>query len=118
MLPGGPSCRGSESTPYVTEDSVYAALGELAQFSGGTEVVFDYANPPHAIEDARVRDLHYELAERVAESGEPFRCYFDARALRAARRRSLAACVADVPARRLSRNAYSPPEAGVGKNAS
>ena len=71
-------------TPYLTEDSVYAALGELAQFSGGTEVVFDYANPPHAIEDARVRDLHYELAERVAESGEPFRCYFDAPALRAA----------------------------------
>ncbi len=69
-------------TPYLTEDSVYAALGELAQFSGGTEVVFDYADPPHAIEDARVRDLHYELAERVAESGEPFRCYFDAPALR------------------------------------
>ena len=68
-------------TPYLTQDTVYATLGELARFSGGTEVVFDYADPPHAIEDARVRDFHREMAEQVAASGEPFRCAFDTPAL-------------------------------------
>ena len=64
-------------TPYLTEDAVYATLGELARFPGGAEVVFDYANPPHAIEESHVRDFHHEMAERVAASGEPFRCYLD-----------------------------------------
>jgi methyltransferase (TIGR00027 family) len=64
-------------TPYLREDAVYATLGELARFPGGAEVVFDYANPPHAIEEARARDFHDEMAERVAASGEPFRCYLD-----------------------------------------
>ncbi len=64
-------------TPYLTEDAVYATLAELARFSGGAEVVFDYANPPHLIEEAHIPDLHRELAERVAARGEPFRCYLD-----------------------------------------
>jgi methyltransferase (TIGR00027 family) len=64
-------------TPYLTEEAVLATLGELASWPGGTEVVFDYANPPHAIEETATRDLHREMAERVAASGEPFRCYFD-----------------------------------------
>ncbi len=68
-------------TPYLTEDAVYATLGELARFPGGTEIVFDYANPPHAIEEAQTRDFHREMAERVAASGEPFRCYLDTPAL-------------------------------------
>ena len=37
-------------TPYLTEDAVFATLGELAELPGGVEVVFDYANPPHTIE--------------------------------------------------------------------
>jgi methyltransferase (TIGR00027 family) len=64
-------------TPYLTEDAVFATLGELARLPGGVEVVFDYANPPHAIEEAATRNFHREMAERVAASGEPFRCYFD-----------------------------------------
>ncbi len=68
-------------TPYLTEDAVYATLGGLARFPGGTEVVFDYANPPHAVEEARVRDFHHAMVESVAASGEPFRCYFDTPAL-------------------------------------
>jgi O-methyltransferase involved in polyketide biosynthesis len=68
-------------TLYLTEDAVYATLGELARFPGGAEVVFDYANPPHAIEDAHVREFHREMAERVAASGEPFRCHLDTPAL-------------------------------------
>jgi serine protease Do len=68
-------------TPYLSEDAVYATFGELARFSGGAEVVFDYSNPPHAIEEAQTRGAHEALAARVAASGEPFRCYLDTPAL-------------------------------------
>jgi O-methyltransferase involved in polyketide biosynthesis len=68
-------------TPYLTEDAVYGTLAALARFPGGAEVVFDYANPSHAIEEASVRDYHDTMAARVAESGEPFRCYFETPAL-------------------------------------
>ena len=68
-------------TLYLTEDAVYATLGELARFPGGAVVVFDYANPPRAIEEAHVRALHYVMAENVAASGEPFRWYLDTQIL-------------------------------------
>jgi methyltransferase (TIGR00027 family) len=64
-------------TPYLTKQAMFATLGELARLPGGAEVVFDYANPPHSTEDGPTRDLHREMAERVAASGEPFRCYLD-----------------------------------------
>jgi methyltransferase (TIGR00027 family) len=75
-------------TPYLTEDAVFGTLGELARLPGGAEIVFDYANPPHAIEEAAARDFHRRMAEQVAASGEPFRCYFDSSQLQA-RARSL-----------------------------
>jgi methyltransferase (TIGR00027 family) len=75
-------------TPYLTEEAVYATFSELARLSNGAEVVFDYANPPHAIEEATTRDFHRQMAERVAASGEPFRCYLDSAELHA-RARSL-----------------------------
>ena len=68
-------------TPYLTENAVTATLRALARWPGGAEVVFDYANPPHAIEEARVRDFHHAMAERVARQGEPFRCFLDTAAL-------------------------------------
>jgi methyltransferase (TIGR00027 family) len=74
-------------TPYLTEDAVFATLAELAELIGGVEVVFDYANPPHAIEDAAARNYHREMAERVATSGEPFRCFFETEDLHAGARR-------------------------------
>lgn len=64
-------------TPYLTEDSVFATLGELAELPGGVEVVFDYANPPHTIEQTATQAFHRAMAESVAASGEPFRCYFE-----------------------------------------
>jgi methyltransferase (TIGR00027 family) len=70
-------------TPYLTEDAVYATLGELARLPGGAEVVFDYTNPPQAIEEGGVRDFHRAMAERVAASSEPFRGYFDSAELHA-----------------------------------
>jgi methyltransferase (TIGR00027 family) len=64
-------------TPYLTEDAVYATLGDLARLPGGVEVVFDYANPPHTISDPAARNAMAKLAERVASFGEPLRCFFD-----------------------------------------
>jgi methyltransferase (TIGR00027 family) len=70
-------------TPYLTEEAVFATLGELARLPGGAEVAFDYANPPDRITDATTRSYHEQMAERVAASGEPFRCYFDSGELHA-----------------------------------
>jgi methyltransferase (TIGR00027 family) len=64
-------------TPYLTEEAVYATLGEVARLPGGAGVVFDYANPPDRIKEAAARNYYAQMAERVAASGEPFRCYFD-----------------------------------------
>jgi methyltransferase (TIGR00027 family) len=69
-------------TPYLTEDAVFATLGELVRWPGGVEVVFDYANPPDRIAETATRNFHREMAEAVAASGEPFRCYLDTGALR------------------------------------
>jgi methyltransferase (TIGR00027 family) len=64
-------------TPYLTEEAVFATLGEFARLIAGAEMVFDYANPPDAINEAGTRTFHREMAERVAASGEPFRCFLD-----------------------------------------
>ena len=69
--------------PYLTEQAIYATLDELARFHGGVEVVFDYANPPRAIERADVRAFHAAMAARVAAQGEPFRSYLDTASLHA-----------------------------------
>jgi methyltransferase (TIGR00027 family) len=70
-------------TPYLTEKALFATLGELARWPGGTEVVFDYANPPDRVTDFAARAHHEQMAGRVAESGEPFRCYLDSAELHA-----------------------------------
>jgi methyltransferase (TIGR00027 family) len=70
-------------TPYLSEEAVFATLGELASWPGGAEVVFDYANPPDRLTDSAARAHHEQLTERVAASGEPFRCYFDSGELHA-----------------------------------
>ena len=74
-------------TPYLTEEAVFATLAELARLPGGAEVVFDYANPRDATNEANARNFHREMAERVAASGEPFRCYFDSGELHARARK-------------------------------
>jgi methyltransferase (TIGR00027 family) len=70
-------------TPYLTEEATFATLSELARFPGGAEVVFDYANPPDRVADPAARAHHEQMAERVAASGEPFRCYLDSGVLHA-----------------------------------
>jgi methyltransferase (TIGR00027 family) len=74
-------------TPYLTEEAVFATLGELASWPGGAEVVFDYTNPAEAVDEPNARNFHREMAERVAASGEPFRCYLDSAALHARARK-------------------------------
>jgi methyltransferase (TIGR00027 family) len=74
-------------TPYLTEEAVFATLSELASWPGGTEVVFDYSNPPEAADEPNARRFHREMAERVATNGEPFRCYFDTPELHARARK-------------------------------
>ena len=64
-------------TPYLTEQAIFATLGFIADLPGGAEVVFDYANPPEAIDDPERRAAHEALAARVAAAGEAFRCYLD-----------------------------------------
>ena len=64
-------------TPYLTDAAIFATLGFVAGLPGGAEVVFDYANPPEAIEDPARRALHEDLAARVAAAGEVFRGYLD-----------------------------------------
>jgi methyltransferase (TIGR00027 family) len=74
-------------TPYLTEDSVFATLGELAELPGGVEVVFDYANPPYTIEHSATQAFHRAMAESVAATGEPFRGYFETADLHARARK-------------------------------
>jgi methyltransferase (TIGR00027 family) len=74
-------------TPYLTRDAVFATLAELAELPGGAEVVFDYANPPHTIEETATQSFGRAMAQSVAASGEPFRGYFETEELHAAARR-------------------------------
>jgi len=68
-------------TPYLAEDAVFGTLSELARFPAGVEIVFDYPNPVESIPDAAARAALEELARRVTELGEPFRCALDTEAL-------------------------------------
>jgi methyltransferase (TIGR00027 family) len=62
--------------PYLTEQAVFSTLAFMADLKGGTEVVFDYANPPGSIaRDGRA--AHQALAARAAAVGETFQSYFE-----------------------------------------
>jgi methyltransferase (TIGR00027 family) len=63
--------------PYLEESSVRATLRDLAALPGGCDAVFDYLDPREAESDDSRGTDHKALAARVAEVGEPFRCYLD-----------------------------------------
>ena len=71
------------STPseFSSEAAIDATLAFIAGLPGGGEVVFDYANPPHAIADERSRAAIEALAARVARAGESIVSYFETPAL-------------------------------------
>ena len=68
--------------PYLAEDAVWATLGFLAALPGGAHVVFDYGEPPGALEpDARqVYDVY---RARVESLGEAWVCHFEPETLHA-----------------------------------
>src|SRR5664279_216583 len=54
--------------PYLTERSVFSTLAYIAGLPGGTEVVFDYADPSAA---------HRAVATGAAAVGETFQSFFE-----------------------------------------
>jgi methyltransferase (TIGR00027 family) len=60
-------------TPYLKPETIFATLAEVGALPGGAEIVFDYVNPPEAIENPAARAAHERLAQRVAAAGEPIR---------------------------------------------
>ena len=70
-------------TPYLTEQALFATLGELARLPGRGGSRFRLRQPAARNRRGATRDLHREMAERVAASGEPFRCYLDSAELHA-----------------------------------
>ena len=61
--------------PYLTRDAIAGTLRYLAGLAGGSQVVFDYADPPASL-PVRQRLAHEIRARRVASVGEPWRSYF------------------------------------------
>ncbi len=71
-------------TPYLEPANVLATLAAIAPFAAnGGGVVFDYHVAPASLAP-RQRAAFEALAARVAAAGEPFRGYFEPRALIAA----------------------------------
>jgi methyltransferase (TIGR00027 family) len=67
---------------YLTRDAAMETLKFVAARAPGTEIVFDYAVPPAAL-DERARARHEETARAVAARGEPWLTYFEPAALAA-----------------------------------
>lgn len=63
-------------TPYLTPEAVEATLRFVADVGGGSDIVFDYANPPDSIDLPGHRLFHERMAARVAALGETFRSNF------------------------------------------
>ena len=68
--------------PYLSEDAIWSTLVSIASLPIGTQVVFDYGNPPELL-PAQSRELHDAHAERVAELGEPWITFFETDVVRA-----------------------------------
>ena len=61
--------------PYLTRPAIFATLWTIAEVPG-SEVVFDYANPPEQLAPI-LRASEAERAARVAAIGEPWVSFFD-----------------------------------------
>jgi methyltransferase (TIGR00027 family) len=66
--------------PYLTEEAAFATLAAIGARGSGTQVVFDYADPPSTLPEPS-RQAHLLRAARVAKLGEPWLCYFEPVAL-------------------------------------
>jgi methyltransferase (TIGR00027 family) len=61
--------------PYLTRPAIFATLRIIAEVAG-SEVVFDYANPPEQLAPM-LKASQAERAARVAAIGEPWVSFFD-----------------------------------------
>jgi methyltransferase (TIGR00027 family) len=63
-------------TMYLSVDTVFSVLREIAALPPGGGIVFDYAITPDVL-DGVARRVFDELARRVARAGEPWTTFFD-----------------------------------------
>ena len=68
--------------PYLREDAVWATLGFIAALPSGAHVVFDYADPPDALE-LNARQVYEAYRARVESLGEAWVCHFEPEKLHA-----------------------------------
>ena len=61
--------------PYLTQGAIDATLTFIASLPRGTTVIFDYGEPASK-RNAAAATAHKAMADRVAQSGEPFRSFF------------------------------------------
>jgi methyltransferase (TIGR00027 family) len=61
--------------PYLTASAMWGTLEFIASLPGGTQVVFDYANPPESL-PPEMRLEHDRRAAKVAGLGEPWKNYW------------------------------------------
>ncbi len=64
--------------PYLTEAAFQQTLGMIGEFSGMRALVMDYGLPREALPPEEQLDFQ-SLADRVAQAGEPFRCFMTER---------------------------------------
>lgn len=62
--------------PYLTRDAIEATLRAVGSLAGGSEIAFDYADPPHTL-PPELRAASEARAARVAAIGEPFLSAFE-----------------------------------------
>jgi methyltransferase (TIGR00027 family) len=67
---------------YLTRAAIGATLGYVAGLPRGSGIVFDYAMPPAGLSPVR-RLVVRALLKRVAAAGEPWKTFFEPRALAA-----------------------------------
>jgi methyltransferase (TIGR00027 family) len=67
---------------YLTRAAIGATLGYVAGLPRGSGIVFDYAVPPAGLGPVRRLVVH-ALLKRVAAAGEPWKTFFEPRALAA-----------------------------------
>jgi methyltransferase (TIGR00027 family) len=67
---------------YLTRAAIGATLGYVAGLPRGSGIVFDYAVPPAGLSPVRRLVVH-ALLKRVAAAGEPWKTFFEPRALAA-----------------------------------
>jgi methyltransferase (TIGR00027 family) len=61
--------------PYLSREAVLATLGFIAGLAGGSEVTFDYSDPPSSLPPDQ-RAAQARRASRVSKIGEPWITYF------------------------------------------